>query len=263
MNAITQKYVMITGATAGIGLATARLFAKKGYNLVLTGRRMDRLEELKSKLVEKYACKVYILHFDVRDKDAVASAISELDRDKVAIDVLVNNAGLALGFAPVHKADIEDWEVMIDTNIKGLLYVSRLLADRMAERGSGHIINLCSTAGHEVYPNGNVYCATKYAVHALTESMRLELFDKGVRVSQVSPAAVEETEFSIVRFRGDKKRADIYSDYNPLTSKDVARVIYFIASQPKHVNLRDVIMSGTQQASSTVFDRSGRKYDKN
>lgn len=262
MMPIIQKYVMITGATAGIGLASAKIFAKKGFNLVLTGRRQNRLLELKEKLIDKYACKVVTLNFDVCDKKAVKTAIESLDKEKIEIQILINNAGLGLGFAPIHEGNVEDWEVMIDTNIKGLLYVSRLISEQMVARKFGHIINICSTAGHEVYPNGNVYCATKFAVDAITSSMRIELFDKGIRVSQISPGAVEETEFSIVRFKGDEKRANIYSDYNPLTSKDVAKSIYFIASQPKHVNIKDIILTGTQQASSTLFDRSGRIYDK-
>lgn len=259
MKAPYSKIVLITGATSGIGKATSAKFAKQGYNLILTGRRLSILEELKKKYKRKYAIKVKILGFDVRDSAATKKAISSLDSHWKKVDILINNAGLAKGFDPIHKGKISDWETMIDTNIKGLLYMTRLISPGMVKRCSGHIINICSTAGHEVYPKGNVYCATKHAVDALTKGMRLDLSQYKIKVSQISPGAVEETEFALNRFDGDTEKSKIYEDYNPLTSRDVARTIYFVATQPAHVNIQDVLMMGTQQASSTVIDRSGRK----
>ncbi len=255
------KIVLLTGATSGIGAATAKVFAKNGYRLILTGRRMERLEELKQKLEFKYGTKILILGFDVRNQQEVRDVVSSLPDDWSAIDILINNAGLAKGLSPIHEGSYEHWETMIDTNVKGLLYVTREISPGMVSRGRGHIINLCSTAGHEVYPNGNVYAATKFAVDALTKSMRLDLFKHGIRVSQVSPGHVEETEFAVVRFDGDANRAKIYEDFNPLKSKDVADIIYFVASRPVHVNIQDVLVMGTQQAGNNHIDRSGRKYD--
>lgn len=256
-----HKIVLITGATAGIGRATARLFAKRGYDLIITGRRGEKLEHMAQKYERKYAIKVLPLSFDIRHLKEVEGAVKKLTGKWKNVDVLINNAGLASGLDDFHEASIEDWETMIDTNVKGLLYMSRLIAERMVKKKKGHIINICSTAGHEVYPKGNVYCATKHAVDAITRSMRLDLHSNGIRVSQVSPGATEETEFSLVRFKGDEKKAAIYDHFNPLTARDVANVIFFVASQPKHVNIQDVIMMGTQQASSTMFDKSGRKFD--
>lgn len=253
--------VFITGATSGIGLATARLFAEKGYRLILTGRREDRLDEIQEELEDKYNTETNILNFDVRDQDTVFDVIQGLDKEWENIDILINNAGLAKGFAPIHEGDLEHWETMIDTNLKGLLYITRAIAPKMVKRKKGHIINLCSTAGIEVYPNGNVYCATKFGVDALTKSMRLDLYKYGIQVSQVSPAHVEETEFALVRFDGDQKRSKIYNDFNPLTSSDVADAIYYIATRPKHVQIRDIVLSGQQQATSTDVHRSGRIYD--
>ncbi len=258
MSTQPQKTVLITGATAGIGMATAYVFAKHGYNLILTGRRTNRLKEIKSKLEQKYAIEVKILIYDVQDREQVKQALGSLTGKWKEVDILINNAGLALGADEFDRASLDDWEIMIDTNVKGLLYMSRILSPNMVQRGCGHIINVCSTAGHEVYPTGNVYCATKHAVDAITKAMRIDLVSKGVRVSQVSPGAVEETEFSLVRYKGDKQKAKIYEDYNPLTSKDVAKSIYFIASQPKHVAIHDIVMTGAQQASATIFDKSGR-----
>lgn len=253
------KIIFISGATSGIGLATARKFASKGYNLVITGRRMDRLEELQQELVEAHQVKVHSLNFDVRDRAAVANAVDSLPTDWANIDILLNNAGKAKGFDPIHKGDLDHWDEMIDTNLKGLLYLTRAISPRMVERGNGLIINLCSTAGKEVYLNGNVYCATKHAVDALTSAMRLDLVNHGVRVGQVCPAHVEETEFALVRFDGDAQRAEkVYENFQPLTSTDVAETIYFMAAQPAHVNILDVVLQGKQQASSSYIDRSGR-----
>lgn len=258
MSGQPHKLVLITGATAGIGKATAKIFAKHGCNLIITGRRTQRLEELKKRLEQKYAIDVKTLTYDVQDRKQVKKAIGSLTGKWKDIDFLINNAGLALGADEFDQCSLDDWEVMIDTNVKGLLYMSRMVSPSMVKRGNGYIINVCSTAGHEVYPTGNVYCATKHAVDAITKAMRIDLVSKGIRVSQVSPGAVEETEFSLVRYKGDKEKAKIYEDYNPLTSKDVAKAIYFMASQPKHVAIHDIVMTGAQQASATIFDKSGR-----
>lgn len=255
------KIVFLTGATSGIGMATAKVFAKNGYRLILTGRRKEKLEEVSQRLEYKYGSKTLNLCFDVRNRQKVSEVIASLPEDWSNIDILINNAGLAKGLAPIQEGLTDHWETMIDTNIKGLLYVTREISPGMVSRGRGHIINLCSTAGHEVYPNGNVYAATKFAVDALTRSMRLDLYKYGIRVSQVSPGHVEETEFAVVRFDGDESRAKIYEDFNPLRSKDVAEIIYFIASRPSYVNIQDVLVMGTQQAGNNHIDRSGRKFD--
>ncbi len=253
-----EKIVLVTGATSGIGRATANLFAKRGYHLIITGRREDRLNELAEKWVRKYVVKVLPLVFDIRDFDATRKAFDSLDEKWKKVDILINNAGLASGLAPIHKGDVSDWNVMIDTNIKGLLYITRMVSPYMVDRKKGFIINVCSSAGHEVYPSGNVYCATKYAVDALTKSIRLDLYKHNIRVGQVSPGHVEETEFAKVRFHGDEQRAKIYEDFKPLTSKDVAEIIYFMASRPRHVTIQDVLVMGTQQAGNNFIDRSGR-----
>jgi NADP-dependent 3-hydroxy acid dehydrogenase YdfG/Tfp pilus assembly protein PilF len=255
------KCILITGATSGIGKATAAKFAANGYRLIITGRREERLHALQQEWAERYGTESYALVFDVRSAEAVQTAIDSLPPEWSAIDILLNNAGKAKGYDPIHEGHLEHWEEMIDTNIKGLLYVTRAVTPRMVARGQGHVINVASTAGKEVYPKGNVYCATKFAVDALTKSMRLDLHQYGVRVSQVAPAHVEETEFALVRFDGDQEKANIYEGFQPLTSRDVAATIFFIAQQPAHVNILDVVLQGTQQASSTVIDRSGRdKY---
>jgi NADP-dependent 3-hydroxy acid dehydrogenase YdfG len=209
-------------------------------------------------LLSKFAIDVITLNFDVRVYSECEEAINSVTRP---IDILINNAGLARGLNFIHEGKLEHWEEMIDTNIKGLIYMTRLVSPQMVERQSGHIINLGSSAGKEVYPKGNVYSATKFAVEGFTKSIRTELHAHNVRVSQVSPGHVEETEFAKVRFDGDAERAKIYNDFNPLTSRDVAEVIYFIASRPPHVNIQDVFMMGTQQAANLIIDRTGRKYD--
>jgi len=199
------------------------------------------------------------LCFDVRDKAEVKKAFKTLKGSWRKINVLVNNAGLAKGFGPINSGEIEDWEVMIDTNLKGLLYVTRAISPLMVKQKSGHIINVASIAGKEVYPNGNVYCATKHAVDALTKGMRIDLHKHGIRVGQVAPGHVESTEFALVRYDGDREKSKIYEDFIPVNSKDIANVIYFMASQPKHVNIQDVLVMGTQQASATIINRSGRR----
>jgi NADP-dependent 3-hydroxy acid dehydrogenase YdfG len=250
-----KKIALITGATVGIGEATAHKFAQQGYNLILTGRRKDRLNSISHHLADKYAIQVLSLNFDVRNLDEVEKHLGELPEIWKNIDVLVNNAGLAVGLNPIQDGVIDDWERMINTNIKGLLYVSRTIAPLMIKRGSGHIINIGSIAGKEVYPNGNVYCATKHAVDALSKGMRQDFLPYTIRVTQICPGAVE-TEFSIVRFKGDKERADnVYKGFEPLDPKDIAEAIYFAASQPPHVNINDMVIMPTAQASSSLFNK--------
>jgi len=250
------KTILITGATAGIGKATAKELASRGHRLILTGRRGDKLEGLSSEIKKS---KIQILQFDVRDYDAAKAAIGTLEGKWARIDILINNAGLAQGKDPVHEADIADWNTMIDTNIKGILHMTRIIAPAMAQRGKGHIINVCSTAGYEVYPGGSVYCASKHAVRALTKGMRMDLHKYNIRISQVSPGAVEETEFAKVRFHGDEERAKIYDDFTPVNSRDIAKIIRYVITRPKRVNIEDVLVMGTQQAAAMVVDRSGRK----
>lgn len=253
------KTVLITGATAGIGKATADLFAKNGFRVIITGRRLDRLEQQKEHYRKEYSADIHLLNFDVRNLAAVKKAIDALPEEWRQVDVLVNNAGLSRGLAPIHEGKTEDWDTMIDTNIKGLLYMTRAVAPQMVARKRGHIINVASSAGKEVYPGGNVYCATKFAVDALTKSMRLDLFKHNVRVSQVSPGHVEETEFARVRFDWDvEKAAAVYDNFQPLKATDVADAIYYIATRPPHVNIQDIFMFSTQQAGSNFIDRSGR-----
>ncbi len=252
-----QPTVLITGATSGIGEACAKIFAENHYKLIITGRRREKLENLASDLRETFSVKILPLCFDVRKWKETSSIIKSLPDEWKAIDVLLNNAGLSLGLDPIHKGDVNDWETMIDTNIKGLLYMTRLIAPGMAERGKGHIINIGSIAGKDVYLNGNVYCATKHAVDALTKAMRMDLLPLGIKVSQVAPGAAN-TEFSFVRFHGDKQRADsVYAGFEPLTAGDVAEVIWFVASRPAHVNVNDILLMPTAQANATqIFRRS-------
>jgi NADP-dependent 3-hydroxy acid dehydrogenase YdfG/Tfp pilus assembly protein PilF len=250
--------VLITGATSGIGKATAELFAQNGHRLILIGRREDRLLEIKTLFEKDYQNEIHTVSFDVRDYKSAEKALQNLPENWQNIDILLNNAGLARGLDFIHEGDLEHWETMIDTNIKGLLYMTRLISPNMVQRRKGHIINISSTAGKEVYPKGNVYCATKHAVEALTKAMRMDLHNHNIRVSEVSPGMVEETEFALTRFDGDAEKAQIYKDFQPLKASDVAEIIYFIATRPAHVNIQDVLVMGTQQASSTVVDRSGR-----
>lgn len=249
-----NKTVLITGATAGIGKACAFHFAANNYNLIISGRRKERLEEIANSLREK-DIEVLVMEMDVRDKNQVKTAIETLPEKWQKIDVLVNNAGLALGLHPFQDGNEEDWEIMIDTNVKGLLYVGKAVAKGMIERQEGHIINIGSIAGKEVYPRGNVYSATKHAVDAITKGMRQDLLKEGIRVTQVAPGAVE-TEFSLVRFKGDEERASkVYLDYRPLLPEDVANVVYFTASLPAHVNINDVVVMPTDQANATTFNK--------
>lgn len=248
-----KKIALITGATSGIGKATAEIFAQHQIDLILCGRRQERLKELATQLSQ--SVKVYTLCFDVREKKEVFRQIDSLPNEWKQIDILVNNAGNAHGLAPVDKADLADWEAMIDINVKGLMYVSKAVIPSMVERKSGHIINIGSIAGKEVYPNGNAYCASKYAVDALNSGMRLDLVQYGIKVTAINPGLVE-TEFALVRFKGDEQRAkNVYKGITPLTAQDVAEVIYFAVSRPAHVNIADVILFPTAQASSTVVNR--------
>ncbi|MFK8055622.1 MAG: SDR family NAD(P)-dependent oxidoreductase [Saprospiraceae bacterium] len=256
---VGQLTVLITGASSGIGAATARVFAENGHRLILTGRRVANLRALGSRLNKEFNVPIRLLSFDVTAFEETEQLLSTLPEGWNEIDVLVNNAGKAKGLDFIHQGRIEHWEEMIDTNVKGLLYMIRLVSPKMVERRSGHIINVCSTAGHEVYAKGAVYCATKHAVDAITQGVRLDLHSHGIRVSQVSPAHVEETEFAEVRFDGDSEKAEkVYKDFQPLRASDVAKSIYYIAAQPEHVNVQDVLMLSTQQANSTTIDRSGR-----
>ena len=252
-----MKTVFITGASAGIGFACAEVFAREKYNLLLASRRVDRLHNMANDLQARYGVQVHTMGLDVRDQGLVEKAMAELPEQWKKIDVLINNAGLSQGLDPIQQGDTGDWDRMIDTNIKGLLYVSRIVSADMVARKSGHIINLGSIAGKEVYPNGNVYCATKHAVDALTKAMRIDLLPHNIKVSSVDPGAVE-TEFSIVRFKGDEERAKkVYDGFTPLSAEDVAEAIWFVASRPAHVNVNDLLLMPTAQASAVNFNRTG------
>src|ERR1035437_10222373 len=246
---------LITGATSGIGKASAEIFAKNGYDLIITGRRKDRLQNIAEELKKQFKIKVHTLCFDVRNVEEVKSNIASLPAEFKSIDVLLNNAGLASGSSTIQEGNIEDWDKMIDTNVKGLLYVTREVSPIMIARKRGHIINVSSVAGKEVYPNGNVYCASKHAVDALNRAMRIDLLPYGIKVSAVSPGMVE-TEFSVVRFHGDEERAKkVYEGMQPLTAQDIAETIYWMASRPAHVNINDVIIMSTVQANTTTVLR--------
>lgn len=243
--------VLVTGATSGIGKSTAEFFAKNNHNLVITGRRKERLEEFKIELEKKYKIGVTILCFDVRKVGEVEAALNSLKGENRKIDVLVNNAGLAAGLSAINEGSIEHWERMIDTNIKGMLYMTRFVSNMMIENGKGHIINIGSIAGKEVYANGNVYCATKHAVDALNKGMRIDLLPHNIKVTAVNPGMVE-TEFSVVRFDGDEDRAKkVYMGMQPLTPEDIAETIFWIANRPAHVNINDIIIMPAVQASAT------------
>ena len=243
--------VLITGATSGIGKSTAQLFAKNGHDLIITGRREDRLKEIKTQLESDFKIKITTLCFDIRKLSEVENAISTLSSENKKIDVLLNNAGLAAGLGPIQSGNIDHWERMIDTNIKGLLYISRAISNLMIENKKGHIINIGSIAGKEVYANGNVYCATKHAVDALNKAMRIDLLTHNIKVTAINPGMVE-TEFSIVRFDGDSDKAKkVYEGLQPLTPEDIAETIYWVANRPPHVNINDIIIMPTVQATAT------------
>lgn len=250
-----SKIAFITGATAGIGKACAEKFAQEGWNLILTGRRKERLDTLEQQLQSTYSVKVLTLNFDVQDLEAVKENIKSIRGPWKNIDVLVNNAGLAAGNDAFQDAEYDDWNQMIDTNVKGLLYVTRELSDIFIENKKGHIINLASLAGHEVYPGGSVYCATKHAVMALTKGMRVDMIQHGIKVSAVSPGAVD-TEFSMVRYKGDAELvAQKYEGYQPLVAEDIAESVYFIANQPEHVNIEEIFILPKAQANPYILER--------
>lgn len=250
-----KKIALITGATSGIGKAIAAKLAKEGYNIIITGRRQERLNEISNILEKQYQTKVLTRSFDVRKYQEVEKNLGNLPQEWKNIDILVNNAGLAVGLNPIHQGVVDDWERMIDTNIKGLLYVTRVISPNMVERKSGHIINIGSIAGKDVYTNGNVYCATKHAVDALTKGMKLDLLPYNIRVTQVCPGAVE-TEFSLVRFKGDQERADkVYEGFTPLSAYDIANAVYYAVSQPPHVDVQDILVLCAAQANGSQFHK--------
>ncbi|WP_378180515.1 SDR family NAD(P)-dependent oxidoreductase [Aquimarina sp. SS2-1] len=249
-----MKTALITGATSGIGKSTAYEFAKQGINLILCGRRQDRLSKLQNELNK--TVKVHTLCYDVRDKESVFKNIDSLPQEFSAIDILVNNAGNAHGLDPIQTGSLEDWDAMLDINVKGLLYVSKAVIPKMISQKSGHIINIGSIAGKEVYPNGNVYCASKHAVDAINKAMQIDLNQYGIRVGAIHPGLVE-TEFSNVRFKGDEKRADsVYQGFDPLRPEDIADIITFVVTRPYPVNIADLVVFPTAQANSTIVNKS-------
>ena len=250
-----KKIVFITGATSGFGKAIAYKFAQHGYDLILNGRREDRLRVIEKDLFELFGSKIISLVFDVRDSDKVAKEINGLPHDSKMIDILVNNAGLAAGLSTIQEGDINDWNTMIDTNVKGLLFVSRIIMPLMISNGSGHIINIGSIAGKEAYLRGNIYCATKFAVDALTKSMRIDLLEHGIKVTSIDPGAAD-TEFSLVRFNGDAERAKKpYEGYEPLHAEDIADIVFFAATRPPHVVLNDIVVTPLAQANTTYIHK--------
>jgi len=248
-----MKTALITGATSGIGKATASAFAREGINLILCGRREERLAELKKELSKRVA--VHTLSFDVRDKEVVFEKINSLPEKFQKIDILINNAGNAHGLNPIQNGNIDDWDAMLDINVKGLLYVSKAIFPKMISQGTGHIINIGSTAGKEVYPNGNVYCASKYAVDALNQAMRIDLNKHGIRVGAVNPG-LTQTEFSEVRFKGDTEKAkSVYEGFQALRPEDIADIIRFVVTRPYHVNIADLVVMPTAQANGVTVNK--------
>ena len=250
-----SKIALITGATSGIGAACAHLFAAQGYNLILLGRREQLLIDSAKHLEDKYAVEVKRIVADVRDYENLSYHLETLPSQWKKVDVLINNAGLSQGLDPIDKGSIDDWDTMIDTNVKGLLYTTRIVSNWMTAQKSGHIVNIGSIAGKEVYPNGNVYCATKHAVDALNKSMRIDLLPHGIKVTAINPGMVE-TEFSKVRFKGDEGRAKkVYDGLEPLVANDIAEAIWFVVSRPAHVNINDMLIMPTAQATGTIINR--------
>jgi len=250
-----QRTALITGATSGIGLAISEKLASEGYKLIITGRRTEKLDALKLKLESEYSLDIHTLNFDIRNKQEVDNAIDSLPAEFATIDILVNNAGLAAGLSTIDTGNIDDWEQMIDTNIKGLLYITRKVSPAMVIRKSGHIINIGSTAGKEVYLNGNVYCGTKHAVNAISQSMRIDMLPHGIKVTQIKPGLVD-TEFSLVRFKGDTEKAKTpYQDIVPLYGPDIAEAVSFVLSRPASVNINDIEITCTAQANSFYVHR--------
>ena len=247
-----DKIVLITGASSGIGEGCARKFASEGARLILNARSVDKLEALAQELKEKYGTSCYVMPFDVRDRKAASEALASLPAEWQAIDVLINNAGLVIGVDKEHEGDLDEWDIVIDTNIKSLLSMTRMVVPGMVERGRGHIINIGSIAGDAAYPGGSVYCATKAAVKALSDGLRIDLVDTPLRVTNIKPGMVE-TNFSVIRFRGDKDKADnVYKGIRPLTGEDIAEVAYFAASAPEHMQIAEVLVMPTNQATGTI-----------
>ncbi|MBD1895323.1 SDR family oxidoreductase [Coleofasciculus sp. FACHB-129] len=255
MISIKDKIVVITGASSGIGAACAKMFAQAGAKLILVARRQERLQELADELSKEFSCQLHLLAVDVRDRASVESAFSSLPDAWAEVDILINNAGLSRGLNKLHEGSIQDWEEMIDTNIKGLLYCTRYLVPGMVNRGKGHVVNLGSIAGHQTYPGGNVYCASKAAVKSISEGLKQDLLGTPVRVTSVDPGLVE-TEFSQVRFHGDSDRAQkVYQGLTPLTPEDIADVIFFCVTRPAHVNISELLLVPTDQATATQVHR--------
>ena len=255
MARLQNKIVFITGASSGIGKAAAIAFANEGADLILLSRRIERLKELENELKEKYKVDILSIQLDVRKKGDVKKVVASLNGKWRNIDILLNNAGLARGMSKIYEGDTEHWDEMIDTNVKGLLYVSREVIPLMVERMEGHVINLGSIAGHEVYPNGNVYCASKFAVNGISKAMRVDLYDKNIRVTTIDPGMVD-TEFSVIRFSGDKERAkSVYDGFIVLTAQDIADTILWCAMRPSHVNISEVIIMSTAQGSTTLLNK--------
>jgi len=264
MQSLKGKIALITGSSSGIGKACAVKFAEHGTNLILAARRFERIKTISEDLSVKYSIKTLPIELDVRNYQLVEEKLGSLPPEWKSIDILINNAGLSRNLIPLHEGLVEDWNEMIDTNIKGLLYVTKVVLPGMVERNSGHVINIGSIAGHEVYPGGNVYCATKWAVNAITKSLRIDLFGKKVRVTTIDPGMVE-TEFSIVRFRGDTERArKVYEDTVPLNADDVAEAVLFAATRPPHVNISEIIIMPTYQpiASMVYREKSGERKER-
>jgi 3-hydroxy acid dehydrogenase / malonic semialdehyde reductase len=248
----TPKTILITGSTSGIGKASAELFAKNGWNMILTGRRDERLNDIKTDIEAKYKIQVTTLCFDVRDREEISRLFSENRAIIQSVDVLLNNAGLALGKSSFEDGDESDWETMIDTNLKGMIYMTKEIVPFMILKKSGHIINISSTAARDVYPGGNVYSASKFAVDGLTRSLRIDLLPHNIRVGMIAPGMVD-TEFSEVRFKGDKSKADaVYQGFEPLQAEDIADAIYYMASRPAHINIGDIVITCTAQATSSI-----------
>jgi len=255
MLSVKNLVVLVTGASSGIGLACARIFAQAGAKVILSARRLERLDTLTQELKNESNTDIYMLPMDVTDRPQVESQLNSLPEDWSNIDILINNAGLSRGLDKLYEGDIQDWEEMIDTNIKGLLYVTRSVVPGMVKRGRGHVINIGSLAGHQTYPKGNVYCGTKVAVRAISEGLKQDLLGTPLRVTSVDPGLVE-TEFSKVRFRGDEDRAQgVYQGLTPLTPEDVADTVFYCATRPPHVNINEVLMMPTDQSGSTLIHR--------
>lgn len=250
-----KKIVLITGASSGIGEGCARKFAMNGYRLILNGRNVEKLNAVKKELLEKYGADVYLLLFDVRDWQAAHAALESLPEEWKAVDILVNNAGLVIGVDKEHEGNLDEWDIVIDTNVKALLAMTRLVVPGMVERGRGHVINMGSIAGDYAYPGGSVYCACKAAVKALSDGLRIDLVDTPIRVTNIKPGLVE-TNFSVVRFRGNREAADnVYKGIRPLTGDDIAEVVYFAAAVPEHIQIAEVLVMPANQATGTIVSR--------